>query len=89
VPQANDILAKGKAALHSDTMWYDREYVARHIGEIGVLAVGFLLLSPSIGYVWYPKSTPNHQWVGVVIIEIMDQCVPGSLVLQAANYNGA
>jgi hypothetical protein len=36
-PPAGNISAKGKTGLHSDTMWYDGEYVARHIGEIGVL----------------------------------------------------
>jgi hypothetical protein len=37
LPPANHIFVKGKAGLHSDIMWYDREYVALQIGEIGVL----------------------------------------------------
>jgi len=76
-PPANNISAKGKTGLHSDTMWYDREYVARHIGEIGVLWVRFLLLEPSIGHVRYPKCTANLHWVGVVIIDICINLSPG------------
>jgi hypothetical protein len=30
-------LAKGRIGFHSDNMWYDGEYVARFIGEIGIL----------------------------------------------------
>jgi len=37
LPPGNNISAKGKTGLHSDTMWYDSEYVAPHIGEKGVL----------------------------------------------------
>jgi len=48
---ANNISSKRKPGLHSDTMWYNREYVASHIGEIGVLWVRFLLLPPSVGYI--------------------------------------
>jgi hypothetical protein len=70
LPPANNILAKGKTGLHSDNMWYDREYVPRHIGEISVLSVHFLLMSPPIGYVRYPKCPANLQGVWVVIIEI-------------------
>jgi len=51
-------------------MWYDREYVACHIGEIGVLCVRFFLLAPAIGYVRYPNCTTNLHWAGVVLIEI-------------------
>jgi len=46
------ISAKGKTGLHFDSMWYDREYVACHIGEIGALRTRFLLLAPPDGYVW-------------------------------------
>jgi len=46
LPPDNNISAKGKTGLHSDNMWYDKEYVARHIGEIGVLWVCLLLLTP-------------------------------------------
>jgi len=70
LPPSNNISAKGKTGLQSDTMWYDREYVTSHIGEIGVFCVRFLPLSPTIGYVWYPKCTANLHWVRVVIIEI-------------------
>ena len=69
-PPANNISAKGKAGLHSDTMWYDREYAVRHIGQIGVLWVNFFLLWPPIGYVRYSICTANLQWVSVAIIEI-------------------
>jgi len=51
-------------------MWYDRDYVACRIGEIGVLSVRFLMLARPIGYVRYPKCTANLHWVRVVIIEI-------------------
>ena len=50
LPPANHISAMGKTGLHSDTMWYDREDVLRHIGDIGVLWVSFLLLTPPVGY---------------------------------------
>jgi len=36
LPPADNISAQGKTGLHSATMWYDREYVTRRIGEIGV-----------------------------------------------------
>jgi hypothetical protein len=51
-------------------MWYDAEYVTRHIGEIGVLGVRFFLFMPPVGYVQYPECTAKLHWVGVVIIEI-------------------
>jgi len=70
LPPADNISAKGKSGFHSDTMKYDREYVARNIGEISVLWVRFLLLVPPIGYVRLPKCTANIHWVRVVIIEI-------------------
>jgi hypothetical protein len=31
LPPAGSISAKGKTRLHSNTMWYDRKYVLRHI----------------------------------------------------------
>jgi hypothetical protein len=37
LPSADNISAKGKTALYFDTMWYDREYIACHIGEICIL----------------------------------------------------
>jgi len=70
LPPADIISAKGNTGLHSDTMWYDWEYGVRHIGEIGVLWVCFLLLTPPVGYVRYPKCTAKLHWVGVVIIEV-------------------
>ena len=51
-------------------MWYVREYVARLIGEIGVLSVRFLPLTSPAGYVRYAKCTAKLHWVGVVIIVI-------------------
>jgi hypothetical protein len=36
LPLPSNISAMGKTGLHSDTIWYDREYVARHTGEIGI-----------------------------------------------------
>jgi len=70
LPPADNILPKLQTGLHSDTMWYDREYVARHIGEISVLWVLFLLLPPPVRSVRYPKCTANLHCVAVVIIEI-------------------
>jgi hypothetical protein len=32
--------------------------------------VRFLLLTPPVGYVQYPKCTAKLYWIGVVIIEI-------------------
>jgi hypothetical protein len=60
----------GKTGHHFDTMWYDREHALWHIGEIGILSVRFLLLSPPVSYVWYPKCTTQLHCVGLVIIEI-------------------
>jgi hypothetical protein len=37
VSPADDMSTMGKTGLYSENMWYDREYVARHIGEIGIL----------------------------------------------------
>jgi len=54
LPSADNISAKTKTCLHSDTMWYDWEYVTRLIAEIGVRWLRFLLLTPLIGYVQYP-----------------------------------
>ena len=52
VVSANNILPKRKTGLHSDTMWYNREYVVSHIGEISVLWVCFLLLAQPVGDIW-------------------------------------
>jgi hypothetical protein len=76
MPPAYIISAKGKTGLHSNTIWYDIEYIARQIGEIGVLWVRFLQLSPQIGYVRCPKCTANHHFVGVVIIDIWINFTP-------------
>jgi len=70
LPPANNVSSKGKTGLHSNTMRYDWEYVVCHIGEIGVLRVRFLLLSPLARDIRDPKCTANLYWVGVVIIEI-------------------
>jgi len=72
----NDISPQGKTGLHSDKMWYDREYVACHIGEIGMIWVCFLLLTPRIGDIRYPKCTTNLHWVAVVIIKIGSNLPP-------------
>ena len=37
LPTADHISANRETGLHSDSVWYDGEYVARHIGKIGVL----------------------------------------------------
>jgi len=70
LPPAAKISGKGNTGLHSDTMRYDREYVACDIGEIRVQWVCFLLLMPPVCYVQYSKWTSNLHLVGVVIIEI-------------------
>jgi len=70
LPPANSISAEGKTGLHSNTMWYDREYVVQHIREIDVHWVHSSLFAPPIGYGRYPKCSTNLHWVGVVIIEI-------------------
>jgi len=69
-PAAHNISPKGKTGLYSDNMWYDREYVTCHMGEIGVLWVRFLLLGPPVCYVRNPKCTANLYWFGLLIIEI-------------------
>jgi len=70
LPPSDTVLLKGKTVLHSDTMWYDRKYVARHIGEIGILWVCFLLLVPPVGNIGQPECTANLNGVGVVVITI-------------------
>jgi len=71
LPPADDVSPTGNTGLHTDTMWYDGEYVACHMAEIGTLWVRFLLMPPPVGYVQYPKCTVNLHWVGVVIIDIL------------------
>ena len=51
-------------------MWYDGEYLSRHIRDIGVLWVRFLMMSTTVSDIWYPQFTANLDWVGVVTIEI-------------------
>jgi len=46
------------------------ENMSRATLPISACFVRFLLLTPPVGYVWWPKGTANLQWVGVVIIEI-------------------
>jgi hypothetical protein len=70
LPSADNISAKGKSGLHSDNMCCVREYVVCPIGEMGVLSMRVIRLSPPVGSVWYPKCSANLQWVRVVIIEI-------------------
>jgi len=72
---ANIILTKGKDGLHCDTMWYDTEYVACHIGKIAVLWVRFLLLASPVSYVRYPKCTANLHWVREVILRLRIVCL--------------
>jgi len=69
-PPADNVLSKGKTGLHSNTMWYDREYIPWHIGEIGVLPVCFILLMPPVGDIRWPKWTTNYHRVGVGINKI-------------------
>jgi len=64
------IQPKSTTDLHSNTMWYDREYILCHIEEISVLWVRFLLWTLPVGYVRYPQCIANRHWVGVVITEI-------------------
>jgi len=84
---ANNILPKGKTCLHSDTMWYYREYVPRHIQEIGVLWVHILLVAPPVllcprfkMYCWSPLGLSGNDWD-------LDLFAPSSLVLLAVNSN--
>jgi len=77
LPPAYNMSSNRKTQLHSDTLWYDRNYVLWHIIEIGVFWVLPLLLAPLVGYVLYPKCTANHHWVVVVIIEIWINWPPG------------
>jgi len=70
LPPANNVLAKGKSGLHSDTMWYDKEYVACHIGQISVHSVRLLLVAPPVSYIQYPKCIATLHWGGVAIIVI-------------------
>jgi len=76
LPPAVYISAKVKTGLHSDTTSYDREYVLCHIAVIGILWLCFLLLTPPVGNVRYPKCTANLHWVVVGIIEIWNDLPP-------------
>jgi len=70
LPQADNISPKAKTGLHSDTVWYDREYIQCQSREIGVLWVCFLSLILPVGDVLNPKCAANICTVGVVIIHI-------------------
>jgi len=70
LPPSNQIGPKWRTVLYSDTIWYDTDYVACHIGMISVHWVRFVLLAPPVGYVQFPTATANFYWVGVVVIEI-------------------
>ena len=76
LPSAYNISDKRTTGLHYDTMWYDTEYVARHIGETSVLWVCCILLPSPVSNIGYPKCTANLHWVGVVIIEIWSNLPP-------------
>jgi hypothetical protein len=67
---ADHFSPKVNAGIHLDSMWYDREYVACHVGVIGLLWVYFLLLTPPVGYIQIPYCTANSHVVEVVIIQI-------------------
>jgi len=69
-PTADNISPKGNAGCHSNSIWYNGEYVVFHIGEMSVHWVCFLLLAPPGGDVSDPRGTANLHWVGVVILEI-------------------
>jgi len=57
-------------------MRYDREDVMRHIGNISILWVCFLLSTPPVGYVQEPESTAYLHCVGVVINAIWIKLPP-------------
>jgi len=76
LPPADNISPKGQTGLHSDTIWFDREYIACHIGVIGLLWFCFLLLAPPVGDIRYPKCPGILHWVVVVIIEISTNLPP-------------
>jgi len=67
---AENISPKRKTGHRSTAKWYDREYVACHIWEIGLLWVCFHLLTLPVGDIQYAKCTANLHRVRVVIIMI-------------------
>jgi hypothetical protein len=69
-PPFNNVSPKGTSGLHSDTMWYDRKYVACHIGDVGLLWVCFVLRVPPVGNIGQPECTANLNGVRVVVIMI-------------------
>jgi hypothetical protein len=52
LPPRDHISPMGNTCLHSDTVRYDREYIAYRIGEIGVLCVRYVLLPGPVGDIW-------------------------------------
>lgn len=76
LPPANNISPTRYTSLHSDIMLYDRECIICHISEIGIVWVWFLLLTPSVSDISYPKYTANLHWVEVVIIKILINLAP-------------
>jgi len=76
LPPATNATHKGKTGLHSDTMWYDREYIACPSREIGVLCAHFVLLVLLVSDIWYQKSSANLHRVGVVIVKIQINLPP-------------
>jgi len=67
---AYHILRNGKPGLQYNTIWYDGEYVACHIGEIGIIWVCFLVLTPLVNDIRDRECTANHHRVGMVLIMI-------------------
>jgi len=73
---ADTVSRNGKTCLISDTMWYDREFIACRITELGVLWVHGLLVMPPVGDIRYSQCTANPHRIGVVIITIRINLLP-------------
>jgi hypothetical protein len=67
---ANIILPKGNTSLHSDTMWYISQDVARQIAKTDRRSVCFFLLVPPVSDIHEPQCTANFHLVDVILINI-------------------
>jgi len=69
LPPDDNLSPKGNAELHSNTIWYVRDFVPAHIEEIGKVQMSFLLMEQPVSYIRYPKCTAILNLGSVVINE--------------------
>jgi len=73
---AENVSHKGSTTLHSDTIWYNREYIVCHIREIDVLYAHVFWLPQQFSDNGYRKCSAILHRAGVVIIKIRIKLLP-------------